>query len=216
LFILFANYFSIPFVFSCVQKIKTLLLAILPALVHAQLPGFDYTFEQAAQIENEVLIRWTLISGSTCNGTDIERSTDSINYAVIGRIEGICGSENINVQYDFKDASPVPNTRNFYRLHFNRVGYSEPEEIFVIILDAEGILIIPNPVIDKSVIHFQNNQNKSFVFTLYDYNGKQVRQLPNLTDDKYEFDRTGLPSGIYFFQLTYEGDGRVSGRIVVL
>lgn len=198
------------------QKIKILLLILLPAFMYAQLPGFEYEFEQAAQIEDEVLIRWTLISGSTCNGTDIERSTDSINYAVIGTIEGVCGSENVNVQYDFKDASPVPNTRNFYRLHFNRVGYSEVREVFVILLEADGVLVMPNPVSDKSVIHFQNNQNKSFVFTLYDYNGKQVRQLPNVTDDKLVFDKSGLPSGVYFFQLTYEDDVRASGRIVVL
>lgn len=189
---------------------------LLVSIAAGQIDGFEYDFEQPFQFENSVVVKWTLISGSTCNGTIIERSTDSIHYEPIGSIDGICGSANFNIPYEFTDNSPVRNTRNFYRLEFGRVGFSESLSVFVVILDADGVLVMPNPVSDKSVIHFQNNQNKSFVFTLYDYSGKQVRQLPNVTDDKIVFDKIGLSSGVYFFQLTYEDDVRASGRIVVL
>ena len=198
------------------RKTGLIYLLFLTVLSHAQIDGFEYDFEQPVQVENSVLIKWTLISGSTCNGTSIGRSTDSIHYEVIGGIDGVCGSANFNISYDFTDNSPVPNTRNYYRLEFGRVGFSETLSVFVVILDADGVLVIPNPVTDKSVIHFKNSQNKSFVLSLYDYNGKQVRQEQNLTQEKHEFKKDGLPPGVYFFQLASEGDLRASGRIIVL
>lgn len=39
-----------------------------------------------------VELAWTMIAGSTCEGTSILRSTDGSDFHVIGRIEGLCGA----------------------------------------------------------------------------------------------------------------------------
>ncbi|MBK7247105.1 MAG: hypothetical protein IPI05_05505 [Flavobacteriales bacterium] len=54
-------------------------------------------------LPNGVLVNWTIHGGSTCDGQDVERSTDSVNFVMVHRIQGICGSSESSTPYTWFD-----------------------------------------------------------------------------------------------------------------
>ena len=46
----------------------------------------------AVQVETKVQLNFTIKAGNTCNGIEIFRSPDSVNFSLIGDIQGVCGS----------------------------------------------------------------------------------------------------------------------------
>lgn len=68
----------------------------------------------ATTVKDGVLISFTMRGGFSCNGINIERSEDSVNFSVIGEIEDICGNPDFDVPFSFIDPQPLPNRKNFY------------------------------------------------------------------------------------------------------
>ena len=64
------------------------------------------------------------------------------------------------------------------------------------------ILIQPNPFSRHTVISFNNPDNYNYTLRIIDQNGKVVRKIDNLRGQSLELSRDGLPSGIYFIELT--------------
>ena len=79
----------------------------------------------AQQVNNEVLLNWTIKSGFTCNGIEILSSSDSLNFTNIGKIEGICGAVDEPISYTFSHKAPAQNKINYYRLELGGVGSTE-------------------------------------------------------------------------------------------
>jgi hypothetical protein len=66
---------SLSFVFGFSAKSQTILS--------------DFDIDQS---NGKVLLAWTIKSGSICNGMQIYRSKDSIDFVLIEDIQGVCGS----------------------------------------------------------------------------------------------------------------------------
>ncbi|MBU0765233.1 MAG: T9SS type A sorting domain-containing protein [Bacteroidetes bacterium] len=62
------------------------------------------------------------------------------------------------------------------------------------------VTVFPHPVSDKATIAI-HNVNMPAAFTLYDINGRTADEITNIRSDRFEFDRKGLPSGVYFFRI---------------
>ena len=77
------------------------------------------------QFNNSIVINFTLVKGNTCSDTEVQRSTDGINFIVIYTIAGLCGSTQENVSYTITDNSPVPNSINYYRINLRSLGLSD-------------------------------------------------------------------------------------------
>ena len=77
--------------------------------------------------DNDVYLSWEIMGGGQCNGIQILRSTDSLNYVEIGDVQGVCGSPDFAQQYDFTDESPVENSINYYRLELGVQGFSSTQ-----------------------------------------------------------------------------------------
>lgn len=74
------------------------------------------------------------------------------------------------------------------------------------------VRVYPNPFVDKAMFVLENVPVSSHRFRLSDTQGRLVRQA-SFEGRQYQFQREGLPSGLYFFQIE-NGDGQVcSGRI---
>src|SRR5687768_12462136 len=69
-----------------------------------------------SESNGQVALDWQIVAGSTCNGIQIYRSTDAVQYSQIGNIAGICGSITEAVNYFFTDTTPVKNAINYYYL----------------------------------------------------------------------------------------------------
>ena len=170
-----------------------------------------------AYIDNDkIILKWAIISGSTCDGIRIYRSGDSTSFCEIGSIAVICGSSSAPVPYEFSDEAPLPNKLNYYRLELGTQGYSAIISIEFIKFTSEHYLIRPNPVVDEATLFFQNDSQLPMKFTLFSNSGSTLQVRENIIENYMIFRRESLIGGLYIFTIEYKGDVRVQGKIIVL
>lgn len=131
---------------------------------------FEINYFIATQINENVKLSWEVSTGSTCNGMQIERSTDSINYFYIGQIDGVCGSSSAAQKFEFIDINPAPFKRNYYRIIASS-GESFYQSIFYNYV-KDSYCVVQNPVSSSSILYFK--QNQQFIVTFYDLWGKAM------------------------------------------
>jgi hypothetical protein len=162
----------------------------------------------------QVQLRWTISAGQTCNGTSIERSTDTIRWEKIGEIPGVCGSSAAAVPYNFIDNSPVSNTVNFYRLELGGQGYSTIVGIPYYDYSGNGYVLIPNPLHDSGTLYFGTSENEAFTLSIFDISGKLVQQAKG-TGGNFSINASDKPAGNYVFVITRQGIKNVSGKFII-
>lgn len=169
----------------------------------------------ATESKGKVYLSWIISSGKTCDGTQIMRSDNNLSYSQIGEISGVCGSSSEPVPYSFIDENPVLNAINYYYLELGTSGVSEIISVEIIGTGNDGYQIRPNPVFDKAQIFIENKKSESHELWLYNLSGKPVAQL-NTNSEYFDFDATGLSSGIYIFTITNTITGvMLKGKLVV-
>lgn len=169
----------------------------------------------ASEIKGKVYLNWQIIAGSTCNGIQIYRSTDSINFVQIGSIPGLCGNISQPQNYDFIDNNAVKNQINYYRLELGNRGYSQIISLAIVDIKKDGYQIRPNPIITEGKIYFENNNNKAHQILIYDQRGIQV--YSNSTKEDFFYLNTKLlSSGIYLFTISNTDMAlKVKGKLLV-
>lgn len=148
-------------------------MRILPLLFF--LAGFNVVFGQVELIgfhgstqREKVNLTWEIAKGSSCNGTTIQRSADGINFYDIGEIQGICGSPDADQTFNFADESPIPFSRNYYRLLFGSSGYSTMIYVeFAFVLDY---IALENPFSSTSQLYLSTDGQ--ITIKIYDAAGK--------------------------------------------
>ena len=83
-----------------------------------------------AQVLNaQVVLNWEVRIGNTCDGIEIQHSTDSISFVKIGEIAGVCGSkiENIAYQKDQLFRGYRPEHRKYAEAEWERSGGAATE-----------------------------------------------------------------------------------------
>ncbi len=163
----------------------------------------------------KVYLNWTISSGSTCNGIQIYRSIDKINYEKIGDIPGVCGNNSTAQAYSFIDENPIKNKFNYYFIQLGGNGNSEVLTVQIIDLKSNGYKVSPNPVVGESKIYFSNNKNSYFQLTLFNQFGVNVKIVETMSD-YFELDSSLLPSGYYFFSIANgELEERTKGGLII-
>ncbi len=131
---------------------------------------------------NQILLKWTIEAGKSCNGTIIEHSTDSIVFNQVGQIEGICGGEETPVPFEFLHTSPRINSKNYYRLVLGTQGFSNP--LPIIHKEKGQYQLYPNPIDFSSKILFANPKTESYLLSIYSLDGTKVFSLENVQDEE--------------------------------
>lgn len=75
--------------------------------------------------------------------------------------------------------------------------------------------IAPNPMKDKSVLHFNNTGDRKHQLSLYNMEGKLVSKTDNITGNEVTIERKDMPAGIYFYQLMSEDGKSLTGKVVI-
>jgi hypothetical protein len=169
----------------------------------------------ATEFKGTVFLSWQLAKGSTCNGIQVFRSSDSLNFESIGHIFGVCGSVAEPVNYDFTDENPVVNRKSYYRLLFGNV--IESEVVSIEIIDVKrGFLLRPNPIYSQGKLYFQNDTKKIHDLFLVDLNGR-LSYFSETKEDFFPINSSDFPAGIYSFQIVGRLDGvlKAEGRVVI-
>lgn len=167
------------------------------------------------ETNGSVILNWTIKGGSTCNGIQIYRSTDTINYSQVGEIAGVCGNSSSPQPYTYTDDSPEKNKINYYKLQLGQEGFTTIISVEIIDVGNSGNQVRPNPAKDNARIYFKNEKNENSTLFMYGSSGTVVLN-ENSDTDYFDLDFSGIISGTYVFTI-YQGNKSVTtGRIIIV
>jgi len=159
---------------STAQKKKTTPFPKLKTagVLAIKLSGFKVTPE-----DKQVKLEWTTASEEYNNRFEIERSSDTRNWKVIGSVMG-SGTTSLAHTYQLYDKDPLSGM-NYYRIRqYDNNGKSTVSEIksLRMILANSLVLVYPNPV--KGSINFSLKQyaGGDLYITLTSNNGKIIHR----------------------------------------
>ena len=166
-------------------------------------------------VGERVLLNWRIKAGNTCNGIEVYRSTDSLNYQLLGNVEGIYGNLSFPVDYEFFDQDPVPNSKNYYRLNLGGNGFSRVVSAWYFDLTKQDYILSPNPVLETGVLRFKNDAGLTVELRLFDQTGK-LKFTHTTNSDNFILQSAPFDTGVYFFQLYSEDHQSVviNGKVV--
>ncbi len=149
----------------------------------------------------KVYITCIISAGNTCNGINVLRSTDSVEFSIIGNVSGVCGSNDFPITYDFVDENPVINKPMYYQLEFGGFAPSEIIRLLIIDYNSNGYQVRPQPASEEARIYFENPANSEFGITLYSSSGKTILQ-EKTTRNFFDLSLVNIPSGLYGFRIS--------------
>ena len=154
----------------------------------------------ALQSGNRVILNFTMKQGNTCNGIDIHRSTDSLQFDGIGSIEGVCGSASFDIPYSFVDESPRLNAINYYRLDLKQLGYSEVISLHVYD-HSKKLQLFPIPAGEVVKCYSSEGISGSAAITVFGIDGRIYMESVQ-RENPFDLDVSTLSQGSYI--LKYE------------
>jgi len=77
-----------------------------------------------------------------------------------------------------------------------------------------AVHVYPNPFEETALFELENVQANRLIFSLFDMEGRLVRQS-DFDQNKFQFKRDGLASGIYFFQIISPENIAASGKVIL-
>jgi hypothetical protein len=167
-----------------------------------------------SQYDNHIHLNWTMASGAFCNGIQIYRSTDSLNFKEIGEIPGICGDPGFPMEYEFIDSFPYLNQINYYRLNLGFLGYSTTKQVFFRFIEAGKVLIKNNVQGNYTRIEFNNPRSESFELKVFSLSGNLVYFDNNIGTDAVQINHISFNNGIYVFILQNAYKDLYTGKLI--
>ena len=194
-----------------------LVASALPFLTFGSGPADTlFTFFSGSQASQSVLISFTIRGGVTCQGIQIMRSIDKINYVQVHEIQGVCGNPTFDESYNWTDESPAPNQYNYYKIDLGSLGLSSGViTVKYIGYNSDGFHMFPNPCSEACNIYFSNSSRSLHQYIIYDSLGRVI--ITGETDsDEIQIDSNNLNSGIFRFVVYVNSEPRFNGKFVYL
>jgi hypothetical protein len=160
-------------------------------------------------------LSWITASESNNDYFAIERSSDGLNFEVIGKQKG-AGNSVTRLEYAFNDQNPYKGI-SYYRLkQVDFSGKFSYSEICSVTNNGDGgVSFYPNPVKNNLTIDYLFSEKpKSNVISVSDVTGKLVYVNSTFTDSKVSLDCSNLAEGIYFLKVII-GEKEVVNKFTV-
>jgi predicted extracellular nuclease len=143
-------------------------------------------------------IKWSTLQESNTDYFVVERSTDARTWAGVTQLKA-AGNSNNEINYYFKDASPVKG-KNFYRIRqFDLDGKSKTTDIkSLTFTDFKNISFFPNPATER--ITLQSSGSKILSVRIVDAEGRMLVQQ-NVNQTTTSIDIKALKPGMYMLQI---------------
>jgi len=163
-------------------------------------------FNAYKQGQTTALLNWKTAQEINSAYFDVERSTDALNYAYIGRVNA-AGNSQVPVNYYFTDNNPESGL-NYYRLkqvdidgHFI---YTPSRLVRFDGLDAGTVKYFPNPT--RGILNIELSgatKKESKIINISNAAGIVMNQLKlgANTSSVLQIDLSNYPKGIYFVQV---------------
>lgn len=189
-----------------------LLLLLFPFLGKAQEHPFLGAFT-LSELEGGVHVAWTIVAGGSCDGQEVQRSTDGTTFTAVHRISGICGHPTEPMQYTAFDDAPPELSTVYYRIRLGAQDYSSVKRITITQLLTSDQRVFPSPAVDRLTLLLNVPVSASVDLWVYGSNGVLVVQQKGISGDRMDLDVSGLSPGAYSYLAVAEGR-RFIGRFV--
>lgn len=167
---------------------------------------------ELSELSGGIRVDWTIQGGSTCNGQEVERSSDGINFTEVHHIAGICGDPTNAVSYQWFDASPPELSTVFYRIQLGFEGYSSVKSLEYEQIETSDQRFFPSPMNEVATLLLKVPIGTAVDLSVWNSNGQLVHQRTNI-GGKVDLVLPGLRAGVYSYRAL--SDGKVfSGRFV--
>lgn len=198
---------------NCLGLVCALLLACggglpIAAQEHPFLAQYNLT-----ELPGAIRIDWTIQGGSTCNGQQVERSTNGVDFSQVHHIEGLCGDPAIAVAYDWTDAAPPELSTVHYRIKLGLDGYSSVKTVQYEQLTSTTHVLFPNPAHDEATLVLNTSFSGRMDVFLFDGSGRQVLASTGGNGRSVQLDLRGLTAGAYAY-LVLVGESRFRGVLI--
>ncbi len=115
-----------------------------------------------------------------------------------------------NTAHIFFDFNPPVATNTTLNTLVNTVSVSE------ISAEAFKAIIYPNPFNESALLVFENKNKEKFIFEMYDFTGRKVRQIENIVSGELTIKKENLSGGLYLSILkNSEGHIYYCGKLII-
>jgi M6 family metalloprotease-like protein len=146
---------------------------------------------------------WVTASETNNDYFTVEKSTDGINWTVLGFVDG-AGSSNQILNYEFYDYTLVPGIQ-YYRLKqtdFNgSYGYSEIVNINYLLNDLGEIMLYPNPTDGEFNLFVKCETDEIITVRLMNAVGQLIWEKGLTAGIKQVFNIEDQPNGVYYLEV---------------
>lgn len=180
----------------------------------AQEHPFLHRYE-LTELSGAINIEWSLSGGSSCNGQDVERSTDGVAFTAVHRILGICGDPTVTIPFSWLDASPPEFSTVYYRLKLGFDGYSSVKRVVYDQLETSEQRFFPSPTFGDATLLLNVPVGDQVDVAIHAMNGRQVMEMRNVNGPRITLQLQGLRAGTYTYRAK-SGEKSFTGRFVKL
>jgi hypothetical protein len=166
------------------------------------LPVTLLNFTVAACNEKCADIKWQTSSEINNNYFEVERSNNTMDWKVIGRLKGAGNSQSLlsygMIDYMADLSAPLPE-KLYYRLkQVDFDGQFSLSKILALNLNLQSpkVLVFPNPFENKLIVEYNNNEPLNI--TIFDFQGTVIYSSNQLSKESLELSH--LPAGMYLIQ----------------
>lgn len=173
---------------------------LLPAQEHPFISAYGLTV-----LEGGIRIDWTIQGGSTCDGQEVERSTDGIEFIPVHRIDGICGDPTIAVPYQWFDDGPPEFSTVYYRIKLGVDGYTSERSVFFDQLTTSELRFFPSPMAEAATLVLNIPGSSTFDLRIWDASGRIVLERMGIPGASTLIALPGVSPGTFSYRANSKG-----------
>ncbi len=199
------------FVLFFLFNFSGLLMAQGGELENAEHP-FIKSFTLTVQ-DGTVQVDWVMQGGSSCDGNEVLRSTNGVDFQRVHRLNGICGDPIVDVPFSWRDGTVPEYNTVYYRIGLGIDGFSSVKSVDLIQFPGRSHHFFPSPMSGHATL-LLNVQNSTQVdLVIMDALGKVVLERNGLTGREHQTELPYAAPGIHTYIAIADGR-RFTGRFV--
>jgi hypothetical protein len=191
-------------------------LSAMAGVLHCAAQATEHPFMKSFDLvvmDGRIQVAWTMQGGSTCDGIEVQRSTNGVDFTTIHRIDGICGDPVFDVPFGYRDDAPPELSRLHYRIDLGIEGLSSVKTVDFAQLTEARQRFFPSPMRNSATLLLNVSGSARVDLRLFDASGRQVWQHSGLVGRQHELELGFLQAGVYLYVADADGK-RFQGRFV--
>ncbi|HTL09076.1 MAG TPA: DUF1501 domain-containing protein, partial [Chitinophagaceae bacterium] len=156
----------------------------------------------------KVNLQWEVDQESGIDYYEVERSTDGVQFQKIGTVDAV--NSTIRYTYQFNDGN-LSASLYYYRLRIVEVSGSVELSNVIVLKSAQSVTasqmkVMPNPMVDRFTVYFENRVSGQVTARLIDIGGKEVwkteTNVAGVYSMPFTFTSKRPVGGVYLLSIT--------------